>query len=176
MKWLVIVLALTVAQACDLPGAGPTLPAGARWVTFATIPGEGPLVVREGIFAVASTAELETAAARLGYIPKQPCSTTCWRLYQADQPGRLYVAVAMWPEGCDHDVRENVAIAGRTLYFIHWVGNPNGTRCGDAEQAGRWRLISVSRRDLPGPGTLTVRLQLQGYYGSSAWESQVELT
>src|SRR5260370_9866402 len=99
MKWLVIVLAFTVAQACDLPGAGPTLPAGGRWVTFATVPGEGPLVVREGIFAVASTAELETAAASLGYAPKQPCSTTCWRLYQADQPGRLYVAVAMGPAG-----------------------------------------------------------------------------
>jgi hypothetical protein len=175
MKWLVIVLALTVAQACDLPGAGPTLPAGAHWVSFAIVPSEGPILVREGIFAAASPAELETAAARTGQTLKQPCPTTCWHLYHAAQPGLLYVAVGTWPDGCDHDVKESGAMAGRTLYFIHWVGGSNGTRCGDAEQAPRWRLVSVSRRDLPGAGTLTVRLQLQGTEQGGA-ESQVELT
>jgi hypothetical protein len=81
------------------------------------------------------------------------------------------------PDGCsDTTIKERAAIAGRTLYFIHWVGARSGKSCLVAEEA-RWRLLSVSRRDLPGPGILTVRLQLQGSRpDANAAESQVELS
>lgn len=181
MKWLVIVLAVTMAQGCDSLGAGPTLPTGGRWVSFSTVSAEGPFVVAEGIVAATSMAEVEAdvvafeTRGRPGFSPDQACPATCWRPVRADEPGLLYLAVATFPSGCDLTVTEGVAIAGSTLYFIHWVGGPNGSRC-DTIAGGRWRLVSVSLRDLPGAGPLTVRLQLQGSDGTSnVGESQVEV-
>jgi hypothetical protein len=179
MRWLVV-LALSLAQACNAPAGSPVLPAGAQWVSFNNVSFEGPLVDRPGILAAPSTADLEAAVVRFeshgraGYDPTQACAPTCWRLVPAADPAVLYLALAINVEVCDATVKEGTALAGRTLYFIHWISGPNGSRC-DTVVRSRWRLVSVSRRDLPGPGRLTVRLQLQGYYGSSAWESQVEL-
>ncbi len=175
MRCLVVVVALALAQACDAPWAGPSLPAGGHWVSFASVPSEGPIAVRDGIFAATSTTALEAAVGASGYTIKGACRQPCWRVYNADQPGLLYLAVVTTEDRCDTTVKEAAAVSGRTLYFIHWIGDPNGSRC-DAALAARWRVLSVSLRDLPGPGTLTVRLQLRGYYGDSAVESQVELT
>jgi hypothetical protein len=183
MRWFVIVLALSLAQACDAPWAGPTLLAGGHWLSFTTVSSEGPRVVTNAILAANSTAELESAvlasetSRHPGYRLDQSCPAPCWGQLQADKPELLYLAVATMPDGCgDTTVKERAAIAGRMLYFIHWVGARSGTRCLAAEDA-RWRLLSVSRRDLPGAGTLTVRLQLQGSNPNpNVAESQVELT
>jgi hypothetical protein len=177
---LLIVLAMTLAQACDTPWAGPTLPVGGRWIGFTGVSSEGPIVVSAGILAAPSTAELEAAVVAFetsrhpGYRLEQACPPPCWRLVQADRPGVLYLAVATVADNCDTPIKEGAAIAGRTIYFIHWVGSPSGSRC-DAAQSSRWRLLSVSRRDLPGAGTLTVRLQMQGA-AQGSFESQVALT
>jgi hypothetical protein len=183
MKWLVIALALALTPACDAPWAGPTLPAGGDWLTFTTVSFDGPRVATNDILVASSTAELESSVLAFetnrppGYHLDQSCPTPCWGQQQADKPGLLYLAVATMPDGCgDTTIKERAAIAGRTLYFVHWVGARSGSRCFAAEDA-RWRLISVSRRDLPGPGTLTVRLQLQGSNPNpNAAESEVELT
>jgi hypothetical protein len=81
------------------------------------------------------------------------------------------------PDGCgDTPIKERAAIVRHTLYFIRWIGARSGTRCLAAEDA-RWRLLSVSRRDLPGAGILTVRLQLQGSSpDANAAESQVQMS
>jgi hypothetical protein len=81
------------------------------------------------------------------------------------------------PDACgDTTIKERTAIVGHTLYFIHWVAARSGTRCLAAEYP-RWRLLSVSKRDLPGAGILTVRLQLQGSNpDANAAEGKVELS
>jgi hypothetical protein len=176
------VLALGTTVACDAPWAGPTLPAGGHWVTFSTLSCEGPMVVASGILAATSTEELEAAVVAFetsrhaGYRLGQACPTPCWRLVRPDDSGLLYLAVATLSTGCATTVKEGTAIAGRLLYLIHWVSSPSETRC-DAAQASRWRLLAVSRRELPGAGTFTVRLQLQGSSpNSNAAESHVQLT
>jgi hypothetical protein len=172
---LLIVLALVVLQACDAPWAGPALPAAGQWISFRTVSSEGPIAVKSGIFAANSISALEAAVATSGYTLKQACPPPCWRVFQGDQPGHLYVAVAIIEDRCDTTVKEGAAIAGRMLYFVHWISDRNGSRC-DAAIAHQWRLLSVSRQNLPASGTLTVRLQLQGYYGSRTLESAVELS
>ena len=165
------VLALGTTIACDAPWAGPALPAGGHWLSFSTVSYEGPRVVTNAILAANSTAELESR------VPDQSCPAPCWGQLQADKPGLLYLAVATIPDGCSETtIKERTAIAGRTLYFIHWVGARSGTRCGAAFDE-RWRLLSVSRSELPEAGTLTVRLQRQGSnpYAIAA-ESQVTLS
>ena len=174
------VLVLGTTLACDAPWAGPTLPAAGHWLSFTTISSEGPRVVTNAILAANSTAELESAvlasetSRQPGYRLDQSCPAACWGRVQADKPGLLYLAVATMPDACgDTSIKERAAVAGRTLYFIHWVGARSGTRCLAAEDARR-RLLSVSRRDLPGAGILTVRLQLQGSNpDANAAETQV---
>lgn len=127
MKWLVVVMALTMAQACDLRGVGPALPAGGRWVSFNTVSSEGPLVYGAAILAAPSTAEVEAAVVTFetnghaGYRLDQACPAPCWRLVRAEEPDRLYLAVATFILRCDTTVKEGVAISGRTLYLIQWV-------------------------------------------------------
>jgi hypothetical protein len=137
-------------------------------LNFSTVSFKGPRVVTNAILAASSTAELESGvlasetSRQPGYRLDQSCPAPCWGQLQADKAGLLYLAVATMPDGCSNTtIKERAAIAGRTLYFIHWVGARSGTRCDAAEDA-RWRLLSVSRRDLPAAGTLTVRLQQQG--------------
>ncbi len=179
-KWLLIVLVMSLAQACDAPWAGPTLPAAGHWVSFTTVSNEGPVAVSNGILAATSMTGVEADVVAFetgrhpGYRLDQACPAPCWRLVHADEPGLLYVAVATLPDGCDTSVKEGAAIAGHMLFLIHWVSAPSSTRC-DAFPQPRWRLISVSRRDLPGAGTLTIRLQFQGSEEGSA-ESQVDLS
>jgi hypothetical protein len=162
------VLALGTTVACDAPWVGPTLPAGGSWLSFSTVSSEGPRVVTNAILAANSTAELESGVLasetgrQPGYRLDQSCPAPCWGQVHADKPGLLYLAVATMPDACgDTTIKERAAIAGRTLYFIHWVGARSGTRCLAAEDA-RWRLLTVSRRDLPVAGIVTVRLQQQG--------------
>jgi hypothetical protein len=180
---IVCALAFGTTIACDAPWAGPTLPAEGHWLSFTTISDLGPRAVTNAILASNSTADLESGvlasetSRQPGYRLDQSCPAPCWGQLQADQPGLLYLAVATMPDACgDTSIKERAAIAGRTLYFIHWIGARSGTRCLAAEDA-RWRLLSVSRRDLPGAGTLTVRLQLQGSNpDANAAQSQVELS
>ncbi len=177
------VLALGTTIACDAPSAGPTLPAGASWLSFSTVSSEGPRVVTNAILAASSTAELESGvlasetSRQPGYRLDQSCPAPCWGPLPADKAGLLYLAVATKPDGCsDTAIKERAAIAGRTLYFIHWVGARSGTRC-DAAVDARWRLLSVSRRDLPGAGIMAIRLQLQGAKpAADAAESQAKLS
>ena len=166
------VLALGTTIACDAPWAGPTLPAGGYWVSFTTVSYDGPRVATNAILAASSTAELESGvlasetSRQPGYRLDQSCPAPCWGQLPADKAGLLYLAVATMPDGCsDTAIKERAAIAGRMLYFIHWVGARSGTRC-DAAVDARWRLLSVSRRDLPAAGTLMFDCSSRGRPGA----------
>jgi len=97
-------------------------------------------------------------------------SDPCWEKI-ADAPGHLYLAVA--PQYVCATVRETAALSGRTLYFIYWIGRPQG-RCGDAYPQLHLRLISFNRSDLPPSGRLTVDLQIQ--QGGTTTDSTAEVT
>lgn len=180
------ILTLGITLACDAPWSGPSLPAGGHWVSYATLSYEGPPVYRDGIVAAESIADLKMKVVSLdlsgrpGLTKDQVCPTegqynSCWPR-QTEQPGYLYIAVPPGPGGCDNTVKEAAAIGGRTFYLIAWVGGPNGSHCDAGPPPPTWRLLSVSKRDLPGPGMLRLRLQEQGYYGASEVDGQVELT
>lgn len=185
MKWLVVVIVLTLTQACDLPGAGPTLPDGGHWVNFTRLSGVGPPVGHEGILAATSIEELRKAvvAYEISGNPRltadrlcPPQENSCWR-EESGNPAVLYLAVGAPDAPCDSDVKEAAALSARTFYFIEWMSGPNGTHCGDAgPPPPRWWLFAVSRRDLPSTGTLTVRLQVQSDRTYDVAESQVVLT
>jgi hypothetical protein len=90
-----------------------------------------------------------------------PQGNSCWR-ENSDDPGVVYLAVASPGGPCDADIKDAAALSTRTLYYIEWMSGPNGAHCGDAGPPPPvWWLLSVSRRDLPTTGTLTVRLQVQ---------------
>jgi hypothetical protein len=182
---LLIVLAVTILNACDAPLAGPTVPDGGHSLSLTTLAtyGQGPFDNGQDI--VASTS-LETVRADVISLTMTQTHRTeaqlctqdvhrdlCWR-QQIDRPGRLYLAVITFYQ-CNADTKEAAAISGRTLYFIRWIGNAKGA-CNASMMLPNWRLFSASRADLPSSGTLTVRLQLQGATDRVAAETQVELT
>ncbi len=181
-KWLLIVLVITLAQGCDAPWAGPSLPDGATPLNLTLLSARGPVGIGPNIIASTSLATLRaeviarpTGINRTG---AQLCHAyvndpdPCWT-QQADRPGRLYIAV-ITNYSCTSAEKEASAISVRTVYFIHWVGNPQRT-CMGALAMPTWRLYSASRGDLPASGMLTVRLQLQGTAQGDT-ESQVELS
>jgi len=179
MRWMVIVLALTVAQACDPPWAGPTLPDGSGPLNLTLLSVQGPIGIGPNIMASTSLASLRAKViSTADRTQPQLCQAylndpdPCWT-QQVDRQGRLYIAVITNPE-CTNPTKEVAATSGYTVYFIHWAGNAQRT-CSAAMALPHWRLYSASRGDLPSSGTLTVRLQLQGTERGGA-ESQVELS
>lgn len=67
-------------------------------------------------------------------------------------------------------------MSGRTLYFIYWIGRPQGGACGDAHPRPHFRLISFSRSDLPPSGRLTVDLQFQDGGATNDYKTDVTLS
>jgi hypothetical protein len=182
-RWAVIFLVVALAQACDPPWAGPTLPDGSRPLNLTLLSAQGP-IVGSGPNTMASTSLASLRAKVIstanGTKRTQPelCQAylndpdPCWT-QQVDRQGRLFIAVITNPE-CTNPTKEAAATSGHTVYFIHWAGNAQRT-CSAAMALPNWRLYSASRGDLPSSGTLTVRLQLQGTEQGRA-ESQVELS
>jgi hypothetical protein len=181
-RWAVIILVVALAQACDPPWAGPSLPDGSRPLNLTQLSFKGPIGIGPNIMTSTSLttlrAEVTAAIPGTNRTQLQFCQAylndpdPCWT-QQVDRPGRLYIAVITNPE-CTSPTKEASAISEHTVYFIHWAGNAQGT-CSAAMAHPQWRLYSVSRGDLPSSGTLTVRLQLQGTEQGGA-ESQVDLS
>ena len=174
-----IVIAIICTQACDAPWAGPSVPDGSRAVNLVLLNGQGPFdMVGPAILASTSVSELSDqviARARaqlLSCASNQYRQDPCWK-QQADVPGRVYVAVITANE-CNRAVKESTVLSQHTLYFIHWIGNPQGV-CNAAMRQPNWRLFYVSRSSMPNSGTLTVRLQLQGDEQGN-FDSQVDLS
>jgi hypothetical protein len=136
----------------------------------------GPFGVGPDVAASTSLATLrDEVVARAGQLAceQYPNHTDpCWRLIP-DQPAGVYIAVII-NYACRADSKEAVAIAGSTLYFIHWIGNAQGP-CNAALARPEWRLYWASRNDLPASGTVTVRLELQGT-GHGEVDATVPLT
>lgn len=107
---------------------------------------------------------------RCNQYPTEP--DLCWRR-QPDWPGQLYMAV-LTPSQCG-SIKNAAGIGGRTVYFIHWVGNPNCPAGAGALAAPNWELYSVPRSELPGSGVLSVRLIMQGNEQGGA-DTQVQLS
>lgn len=157
--------------ACDPPWAGPSFPDGAQSLNLSYVTVRGPIDVGPGVVAAISLAAVrdgvishamrvhESEQTVCALNPYDAAADPCWR-HMSDQPGYVYIAVITNPE-CTNPVKEAAALGGHTLYFIHWVGNPQGT-CSAALARPSWRLYTAPRRDFPASGTLTVRLELQG--------------
>jgi len=183
-KWLLIVVAILGAQACDRPWEGPSVPDGSRslsltLITALGLEGTGPNVIASTSLAQLRSQVISTALNGPVRTMNPLCQTypdlrdPCWNR-QVDRPGRLYLAVITFDPPCRNAVREASAISGHTLYFIRWVGNPQEA-CSLPQGGARWRLFSAPRSDLPSSGTLTVRLQQQGT-AQGHIESQANLT
>ncbi|HET7466915.1 MAG TPA: hypothetical protein VFL29_09615 [Candidatus Dormibacteraeota bacterium] len=173
-----VLLLLVTACGIDAPWDGPTLPAGARTVAYQVRAQSGlPVRSAQGIVAATSIAELRSELLKtihypdpcVGYTPDQD---PCWERI-ADQPGQLYVAIPSVVV-CYRTVKETAGLAGRTLYFIYWIGKVQKT-CNLALAQPLWRLISFARADLPASGTLTVDLQTQEDGSYSDVATTVEL-
>jgi len=174
--------AITVVHACDAPWAGPSLTDGSRPLNLAELSLRGPFDVGPDIIASTSLAQVRDQvifrAMGSRRTEDQVCqkygadADPCWD-QQTDQPGRVYVAVIINYE-CASTSKEASAIGGHTLYFIHWVGDPSGV-CSASMAMPTWRLYSASRSDLPGSGTLSVRLLFQGA-APGGIETEVQLT
>src|SRR6266571_2400529 len=130
-KSALLLLVLVAVCACDAPWDGPGLPSGAQTVSYTTLSELGPTATHEDILASTSLADLRTrvlASTSTFTEGGQLCSASfndadpCW-MSLADQPGRLYVAVATF-ETCYRTIKEAAAVKGRTLYLIHWIGKP----------------------------------------------------
>ena len=92
-----------------------------------------------------------------------------------NEPGELYLAVLTANE-CRRSVAEDQELEGRTLYFIHWVSQPNGV-CNEMMALPSYRLYTVPRSELPRLGQLTVELLIQDELsGTSHIDTEVDLT
>lgn len=174
-------LALLLVAACgiDAPWDGPSLPAGARAISYQVLSEQG-LVVRTGQGVAAATSIAELRAELLKTIPgPDPCSTygpdqdPCWERI-TDEPGHLYIAI---PNAlvCYQTVKEAAGLSGRTLYFIYWIGKAQHV-CNLALAQAHWRLLSFARADLPASGTLTVELDTQEDGQTTGVSTTVDLT
>ncbi|HAC47430.1 MAG TPA: hypothetical protein DCF65_15380 [Chloroflexi bacterium] len=170
-KWLLIVVAILGAQACDRAWDGPSVPDGSRSLNLTLITALGPEGTAPNVIASTSLAQLRSqviSTALNGPVRtmNRLCQTypelldPCWN-HQVDRPGRLYLAVITFDPPCGNAVKEASAISGHTLYFIRWVGSLQGG-CSLPQGGARWRLFYAPRSDLPSSGILTIRLQQQG--------------
>lgn len=165
---LLVLLALVAVQACDAPWAGPSLPGGSHPIEMTLVTADGPNDLGPGIAAGTSLEQVRKqvlAHAGLRGRPVNACVAypyrpdPCW-YGLSESPGLLYVAVLTDYE-CTAATKEAWAAGGNNLYFIHWIGGPNGT-CNAAMAIPMWRLYSVPQAKLAMSGTVTVRLDLQG--------------
>jgi hypothetical protein len=183
MKRFVIVLAIVLLQGCDAPWAGPTLPDGSHALNLTELSVRGPFDLGPGIIASTSLAQVrdQVISHAMG-IRRRTVEETCQKYQtvpdpcwaqQVDRPGHVYVAVIINYE-CTSSSKDASAVGGHTLYYIHWVGNPQGV-CSASMAQPNWRLYSASRSDLPSSGILTVRLVFQGSAQTDI-DIQVQLT
>ncbi len=174
LKFAALLLLLVAACACDAFWEGPTLPGGAKYIAYTVLSQGGPPSEGIPIMADTSIAALRSSIAQRTH--QRDCHVDaisedpCWERI-ADAPGHLYVA--MTPPYVCGTVRQTAALAGRTLYFIYWVGRPQGP-CGDAYPQPHLTLLSFSRIDLPPVGRLTVDLQVQS--GGATTDDKTEVT
>ena len=168
MNRFLVVVALIGMAACDAPWSGPTLPDGAHEISLRQLSVQGgPFDLAPDIAASTSLSDVRQQviahAIRARFDEQHVClpaaTGLCWGQFSQEQ-GVVYVAVITNYE-CTSAVKERTAVGGQTLYFIHWVGNPQGV-CNASMAVPSWRLYSASRHDLPGTGTLKVRFELQG--------------
>lgn len=171
MKRLLVILLATLLAGCDAPWAGPSLPGGAHTVNLVELSRQGPFgfsgpdvvagtalaQVRDGVLAHLAA---NGRGAQLACQAEPDWPDPCW-MRQTETGGRVYVAVIINYE-CNANSKDATALSGRTLYLIHWVGNPGGPNGACTVALPNWRLYAASRSDLPSSGTLTVRLELQG--------------
>lgn len=171
MKRLFVVVTTILLAGCDAPWAGPSLPNGAYNVNLIELSRQGPFGFGDPDIAAGTTLaqvrdQVLAQAAANGRSAQSTCQAEpdwpdpCW-MRQAETGGRVYVAVIINYE-CNANSKDTTALSGRTLYLIHWVGNPGGPNGACTVARPNWRLYAASRRDLPNSGTLTVRLELQG--------------
>ncbi|TME58356.1 MAG: hypothetical protein E6I58_03180 [Chloroflexi bacterium] len=183
MKRFVIVIAMVLVQGCDAPWAGPTLPDGSHALNLTELSVRGPFDVAPAIIASTSLVEVrdQVIAHAVGIrrrTPGEVCQAyetvpdPCWA-QQVDQAGHVYVAVIINYE-CTSSTKDASAAGGHTLYYIHWVGSPQGV-CNASMAQPMWRLYSASRSDLPSSGMLRVRLVFQGSAQGDI-DTQVQLT
>lgn len=174
MPW-VLAVGLIVLGACDAPWAGPVLPDGTHQVDLTMVaegpPGQPPDIVASTSLEVVR----QTVIAReIGFAcasPRNyPDADPCWQRLPG-RNDRIYLAVVTTNE-CAAAIKEEAWVGGRTLHFIHWVGNPSCPPGAGALASPSWRLFSVSRSDLPPSGTLVALLELQGSESGSV-RSQV---
>ncbi|HEV2218390.1 MAG TPA: hypothetical protein VGV88_12560 [Candidatus Dormibacteraeota bacterium] len=162
VRFAPLLLLLVAVCACDAFWEGPTLPGGAKSIAYTVLSEQGP-VSNMGTFVVADTSIAALRASVAQRTHQRDChidaisSDPCWEKI-ADEPGRLYVA--MTRQYVCGTVRETAVLSGSTLYFIYWIGRPQGP-CGDASQLPYFRLVSFHRSDLPPTGCLAVDLQIQ---------------
>ena len=162
LRFTPVLLLLVAMCACDAFWEGPTLPGGATYVAYTVLTEQGP--ASNSYTAIEADTSIAGLRASIALHTRQPdcqadaiSSDPCWEKV-ADAPGHLYVAMTH-AYACG-TVRETAALSGRTLYFIYWIGRPQGP-CGDAFPRPHFRLISFHRSDLPSSGRLTVDLQFQ---------------
>ena len=168
MKSFLVIFGAVLLTACDAPWAGPSLPAGSHTLNPVQVSLQGPFGLGPDIVAATTLSAMRDLVLAHGRdhgsgLPSCQAEPNwpdpCWT-QQPDLRGRVYIAVVINYE-CTSATKEATALAGHTLYFIHWIGKPGGV-CNASMAEPNWRLYAASRSDLPSSGTLTVRLELQG--------------
>lgn len=172
-----LLLLLIAICACDAFWEGPTLPGGSTYIAYTVLSEQGPPSNTDTV--IAADTSIAGLRASVAHRTRQPdchadaiSSDPCWEKI-ADAPGHLYVAMTH-AYTCG-TVRETAALSGRTLYFIYWIGRPQGP-CGDAFPQPHFRLISFHRSDLPPSGRLTVDLQIQDGGATNDYMTDVTLS
>jgi hypothetical protein len=130
------------------------------------------------VIAANTLAEIRTKVladcSRRSPCDQPPNSNRCWQGV-TEKPGNLYVAVVLLYE-CNRPVKDNVAVSNSTVYYVHWLGSPQGV-CTAAMAIPAYRLFLVPRTELPSSGALTVELQMQTQNaGIQTLDTQVELS
>lgn len=177
VKFAPLLLLYVAICACDAFWDGPTLPGGAKSIAYTVLSEQGP-VSNMDMVVVADTSIAAVRASVAQRTHQPDCnadaisSDPCWEKI-ADGPGRLYVAMTR-PYACG-TVRETAVRSGSTLYFIYWIGRPQGP-CGDAFPRPHLRLVSFHRSDLPPSGRLVVDLQIQEGGTTNDYRTEVMLT
>jgi hypothetical protein len=159
------VVALFNLGLVDPPWAGPTLPAGAHWISYSTnATYRQPVCPGPQDLLLAST-DVDSLRAQLQSLlpacttissspPVFPDATT--------SPRHLYL-VADLPGACGQATTTRFALAGATLTQVTWYGVSHGCNIAAIRGGPTYSLVSIPYSDLPVPSTLTIQLLSQGH-------------